>query len=143
MRFIITSGTSSEGNSQGDAPVDDQLFVAYMKFNEEMAKAGVLIASEGLNPAGGRARVGVQNGKRRIVDGPFAEAKELLGGFYLIEVASLEEAIDWALKCPVGMASADELNIHQLTDGSDIPEAFLTRIRQVAPTWSASWGTRK
>jgi len=143
MRFIITSGTSSEGNSQGDAPVDDQLFVAYMKFNEEMAKAGVLIASEGLNPAGGRARVGVQNGKRRIVDGPFAEAKELLGGFYLIEVASLQEAIDWALKCPVGMASADELNIHQLTDGSDIPEAFLTRIRQVAPTWSASWGTRK
>lgn len=143
MRFIITSGTSSEGNTEGEAPVDDQLFVAYMKFNEEMAKAGVLIASEGLNPAGGRARVGVQNGKRRIVDGPFAEAKELLGGFYLIEVPSLQEAIDWALKCPVGMASADELNIHQLTDGSDIPEAYLTRIRQVAPTWSASWGTRK
>jgi len=142
MRFIITSGTGSEGKAEGDAPVDDQLFVAYMKFNEEMAKAGVLIASEGLNPAGGRARVGVQNGKRRIVDGPFAEAKELLGGFYLIEVASLQEAIDWALKCPVGMASADELNIHQLTDGSDIPEAFLTRIRQVAPTWSASWGKR-
>jgi len=67
-----------------------------MRFNEEMQRAGVLVASEGLNPAAKGARVAVDNGKRYVVDGPFAESKELVGGFYLIEVNSLEEAIQWA-----------------------------------------------
>ena len=144
MRFIITAGTDdSHTKSEGEAPFDETLFTAYMKFNEDMAKAGVLIASEGLNPAGGRARVEASHGTRRLVDGPFAETKELLGGFYLIEVGSLEDAIEWAMRCPVGMASANVLNIQQLTDGSDIPEPFLELIRKVAPTWSKTFKVSK
>lgn len=138
MKFIITSGTSS--TPEPEAPFSEDLFAAYMKYNEELAQAGVLVASEGLNPTGGRARVGVKNGKRHVIDGPFTEAKELLGGFYIIEVDSVEEAIAWAMRCPVGMASADELNIHQLTGGDDIPAPFLDVIRKVAPTWSESIG---
>ncbi len=144
MRFMITAGPA-EGKTTpgGDAPFDEALFAAYMAFNEEMAKAGVLIASEGLNPEGGRARIEAKDGTRRVVDGPFAETKELLGGFYLIEVDSLEEAIGWAMRCPVGMATADVLTIHQLTCGADIPEPFLALIRKVAPTWSKIFETSK
>ena len=74
---------------------DAELFKAYMRFNEEMHQAGVLVASEGLNPEAKGARIAVANGKRYVVDGPFAESKELEGGFYIIEVDSLDEAIQW------------------------------------------------
>src|SRR5262249_49211586 len=97
MRFIVTSQPGSE-SKQPDP--DEKLIESYMRFNEELHKAGVLVAAEGLNPAGGRARVEVRNGKRAIVDGPFAESKELVGGFYVLEVGSLNEAIEWMLKCP-------------------------------------------
>jgi hypothetical protein len=139
MRFLITAGpdTSNPGPAQ-EGPFDEALFAAYMKYNEDLAKAGVLIASEGLNPGGARARVAVSGGRRTVLDGPFAESKELIGGFYLIEVASKEEAIEWALRCPVGMANADVLEIYQMTDLPDIPPRFREIIAAVAPTWSAS-----
>ncbi len=143
MRFIISAGPGSQANPPQDAPFSEDLFAAYMKYNEDMTRAGVLIASEGLNPAGGRARVGVKDGKRRLIDGPFAETKELLGGFYLIEVDSLQDAIAWALRCPVGMHSADQLDIHQLTEGADIPQELRDLIGKVAPTWSQSFTRSK
>lgn len=99
MRFMITAGPG-DGAAQPEAPFDDDLFAAYMKYNEDMHQAGVLIASEGLNPSRKGARVAVSKGQRVVVDGPFAETKELLGGFYLIEVESRDEAIAWALRCP-------------------------------------------
>ena len=142
MRFLITSGPGPGHDPAHDVPPDQALFDAYMKFNEDMHKAGVLVASEGLNPGGVRARVAVERGKRKVVDGPFAEAKELLGGLYIIEVASREEAIAWALKCPVGMATADVLDIFQMTGAEDIPPEFLERIRAIAPSWSETF-TRK
>ncbi|WP_437954278.1 YciI family protein [Sorangium sp. So ce119] len=140
MRFIITAapGTDQAKTEAGGAP-DEELFAAYMKFNEEMAKAGVLIASEGLNPAGARARVGISGGKRAVLDGPFVETKELVGGFYLIEVSSKEEAIAWALRCPVGFGAAEVLTIQQMTDLSDIPPRFRDILLDVAPTWGASF----
>jgi hypothetical protein len=115
-----------------------------MQFNEEMHKAGVLVASEGLNPAARGARIAVSQGKRYVVDGPFAESKELVGGFYIVEVASLEEAIGWALRAPSGMGTDDVLEVRQLTGAGDIPPEILKIIESAAPTWSRSvWQARK
>lgn len=152
MRFIITAAPAeddakspgaSDAKAEADAPVGEELFAAYMKYNEDLMKAGVLIASEGLNPNGARARVGVVGGKRTVLDGPFAESKELIGGFYLIEVASKEEAIEWALRCPVGFGSAEVLTIHQMTEASDIPPRFLKIIEEVAPTFNTLFSKRR
>lgn len=136
MRFIITSTTADD--SKKDAPPSDELFLAYMKFNEDLHTAGVLVASEGLLPGTPGARIVAAGGKRKVVDGPFAESKELVGGFYVIDVPSLEEAKAWALKCPVGMASADVLEIRQLTGAGDIPQRYLDMAATVAPRWTAS-----
>lgn len=144
MRFIIMAG-SGEGGAKADAcgELDLDLFARYMRFNEDLATAGVLVASEGLNPAAAPARVAIRGGKRAVVDGPYAEAKELVGGFYLIDVASREEAIEWALRCPVGLGTDDVLEIRQLTGEADIPPHLVDVIRNVAPTWSTSlWGSR-
>ena len=90
MRFIITArpGPDSPEPPDPNGPFDEALFSAYMKFNEEMHKAGVLVAAEGLKPDGNVARVAAKKGKRSVVDGPFTESKELVGGFYIIEVDS-------------------------------------------------------
>jgi hypothetical protein len=140
MRFLITAGPG-DGDPQADAdkPFDPELLAAYMKYNEELHQAGVLVASEGLSPAAAGARIGVSNGKRVLLDGPFAETKELLGGFYLLDVSSRDEAIAWALRCPVGLGTADVLELHQLTSADDIPPALLALIAQTAPGWSASF----
>lgn len=140
MRFIITAQPSGEREATESQPeFDADLFKAYMRFNEEMQKAGVLVASEGLNPAAKGARIAVANGKRYVVDGPFAESKELVGGFYLIEVKSLDEAIQWALRAPSGLGSDDILEVRQLTGAEDLPPEILQLIREAAPTWSSTW----
>lgn len=141
MKFIITA-SPAQGAKQTDAnaqPPDDALFAAYMTFNEEMHKAGVLVAAEGLNPAGRGARVEVRNGRRTVVDGPFTESKELIGGFYILSVDSLEEAISWALRCPSGLGFDDVLDIRPLTGEADIPPELVELIRKAAPQWSATW----
>ena len=140
MRFIITA-QASEAKNTTDSPseFDLDLFKAYMSFNEEMQRAGVLVASEGLNPAAKGVRVALSNGKRHVVDGPFTESKELVGGFYLIEVGSLDEAVQWALRAPSGFGSDDILEIRQLTGAGDLPPEMLQLIKEIAPTWSSSW----
>ena len=144
MRFVITARPADDSKPQGDAPPSDELIAAYMKFNEEMHNAGVLVASEGLNPAARGARIAVSKGKRYVVDGPFAESKELVGGFYIIEVNSLEEAIAWALRAPSGLGTDDVLEVRQLTGAGDIPPEVLSIIKAAAPTWSeAVWQARK
>lgn len=140
MRFIITAQSDAASTQPAQAAeFDAELFKAYMRFNEAMHRAGVLVASEGLNPAAQGARIAVANGKRYVVDGPFAESKELVGGFYIIEVDSLDEAIAWALRAPTGLGSDDILEVRQLTGAEDLPEELLTLIREAAPDWSASW----
>lgn len=144
MRFIITAQQSTEQETTKEqAHFDVELFKAYMRFNEDMHQAGVLVASEGLNPSAPGARIAVANGKRYVVDGPFAESKELVGGFYLIEVPSLEEAIQWALRAPSGFGKDDVLEVRQLTGAGDLPPEILSLIAEAAPTWSASaWPSR-
>ncbi len=144
MRFIITAQASADNKAAEQQPgFDAELFKAYMRFNEEMHWAGVLVASEGLNPAAPGARIAVANGKRYVVDGPFAESKELVGGFYLIEVRSLDEAIQWALRAPSGFGSDDVLEVRQLTGPDDLPPEILRLITEAAPRWSAAaWQSR-
>jgi hypothetical protein len=134
MRFLIESTTDEQGV---DAPMTDELFKTYMKFNEDLHRAGVLVAAEGLVPGAPAVRVVAQRGKRVVVDGPFTESKELVGGFYVIDVPSLEEAKAWALRCPVGMAAANVLTIRQLTGAADIPQRYLDLAASVAPEWTA------
>ena len=140
MRFIITAHPALDTPAADpSAPFDEGLFTAYMKFNEEMHQAGVLVAAEGLNPAGKGAKVQVKGGRRTVVDGPFAESKELVGGFYVIEVASLDEAIGWAMRCPTGLGFDDVLEIRQLTGENDLPPELVKLITRAAPTWSATF----
>jgi hypothetical protein len=144
MRFIITAQPGKDSKPPDmDAPFDEQLFSSYMKFNEGLHRAGVLVASEGLNPGGQGARIEVRHGKRSVVDGPFAESKELVGGFYIIDVASREAAIEWALRCPSGFGLDDVLEIRQLTGEGDLPPHLVELIRAAAPTWSASFHKKR
>ena len=138
MRFMITA-TPDPSRPQSDAPPDEKVLAAAMKFNEDMHKAGVLVASEGLSPGRKGARVGVSAGKRVVLDGPFTESKELVGGFYLIDVQSMDEAIAWALRSPTGLGSDDVLTIHPMTEASDLPPEMVKIITHAAPTWSAAW----
>jgi hypothetical protein len=107
MRFmLILKGDPQppEGDEAAITQPPEEIISAMMKFNDDLAKAGVLLAAEGLYPSSAGARVIYKDGKRSVVDGPFAEAKELIAGFYLIEVRSKEEAIEWASRCPVEVA---------------------------------------
>ena len=140
MRFIMTAQPGKDTTPiDPNAPMDEKLFSDYMRFNEELHKAGVLVAAEGLNPAGKGARIEVKKGKRAVVDGPFTESKELVGGFYILEVPSLEAAIEWALRAPSGLGFDDVLEIRQLTGDDDIPRHLLELVKQAAPTWSATF----
>lgn len=144
MRFIITAQAGADkAGGQEQPDFDPELFKAYMRFNEEMHQAGVLIASEGLNPAAPGARIAVADGRRYVVDGPFSESKELVGGFYLIEVSSLDDAIQWALRAPSGFGADDILEVRQLTGAGDLPPEILGLMTDAAPMWSASaWQSR-
>ena len=137
MKFIVTAqpGPNSQPPAP-DAPFDEALFTAYMKFNEDLHQAGVLIAAEGINPAFKTARVVARGGRRAVMDGPFTESKELIGGFYIIEVGSLDEAIGWALKCPTGLGFDDVLEIRALTGEADLPAELVELVRKAAPGWS-------
>lgn len=151
MRFLIVPRElpqSAEAADSGSCDhradeFDETLFSAYMAYNEELTRAGVLIAAEGLSPLAPPVQVGVRGGQRRVIDGPFAETKELVGGFYLIDVASMEEAVGWALKCPAG-AGHEVLVVHQLTELGDLPPRLQELIRTGAPQWSAArWPMRQ
>ena len=140
MRFIVTARPADNTPAPDPgAPFNEELFMAYMKFNEELFKAGVLVASEGLNPHGGGASVVVKNGKRVVYDGPFAESKELVGGFYILDVPTLQEAIDWMLRAPSGMGFDDVFDIRPLTGAGDLPDFITDLIAQAAPEWSTAF----
>jgi hypothetical protein len=121
MRFmILLKGDPAPGQMP-----DPELINAMIKYNEELARAGVLLAAEGLLDSSTGTRVIYSAGQRRVVDGPFTEAKELVAGFYLIQVKSKEEAVEWARRCPVEYAVKDSdteavVEIRQVAEPEDI-----------------------
>src|SRR4029079_404646 len=99
------------------------------KFNDELVKAGVMLAGEGLHPSSKGARVRFSGEKRIVIDGPFAEAKELIAGFWLWEVGSKEEAIEWVKRCPNPMGGESEIEIRQVFEPEDFGDALTPEIR--------------
>jgi hypothetical protein len=118
--MVIVKATKE--SEAGIKPSDEKMFEAMGKFNEELVKAGVMLAGEGLQPSSKGARVKFQGSKRTVVDGPFAETKELIAGFWLIQVKSKEEAIEWVKRCPPPMRhGTGEIEIRQVFEASDFP----------------------
>jgi hypothetical protein len=120
MRFMMLMIPLGYETAPPEIQLDPERVAAMMRYNEELQNAGVLITLDGLHPPSAGARVSFATGKPVVTDGPFAEAKEVLGGYWMIEVASREEAIAWAKKCP---ASSNEIiEIRQVQEMSDFSE---------------------
>jgi hypothetical protein len=123
MRFIVMGMASKE--SEAAPPPPPEAFAAMQKYNEELAKAGILLAAEGLAPTSKGARVKFSGDERTVIDGPFTETKELVAGFTIIQVKSLEEAIEWVKRAPnVSPNGEAEVEIRKLMDVEDFGEGF-------------------
>ena len=123
MRFMVL--VKADKNSEAGALPSKEILAAMGKFNEEMVKAGVMLAGEGLHPTSKGARIKFSGTKRSVTDGPFAETKELLAGFWMLEVKSKQEAIDWVSRAPFG--DGVEIEVRQVFEASDFPaEIFPT-----------------
>lgn len=119
MRFMMLMIPKGYETAAPGTMPDAKAVAAMMKYNEELQKAGVLLALDGLHPPSMGVRVSFPGGKARVTDGPFAEAKEVLGGYWMIQVKSKEEAIAWASRCP---ASENEvIEVRQVQELSDFP----------------------
>jgi hypothetical protein len=119
MRFMMLMIPKGYESAQAGTMPDAKAVAAMMKYNESLQKAGVLLALDGLHPPAMGARVSFSGGKAKVTDGPFSEAKEVLGGYWMIQVKSREEAIEWASRCP---ASDNEIiEIRQVQELSDFP----------------------
>ena len=108
----------------------EQVLVEMGRYNEELVKAGVMLAGEGLHPSSRGARVYFNGSKRNIVDGPFSETKELIAGFWLIQVKSLEEAIEWVKRCPNPMDGESQIEIRQVFEAEDFGAEYTPELRE-------------
>ena len=120
MRFMMLMIPKGYETAAPGAMPDPKQVEAMMKYNEELQKAGVLLALDGLHPPSMGVRVSFTGGKPRVVDGPFAEAKEVVGGYWMIQVKSREEAIEWAKRCPG--SDNEVIEIRQVQELSDYPD---------------------
>src|ERR1043166_6357936 len=128
MRFMVIVRATKESEAGG---LPDQKLLAEMgKFNEELAKAGVLVAGEGLQPTSKGARVRFSGSKRTVIDGPFAETKELIAGFWIWQVKSKEEAIEWVKRAPSPFQGEGEIEIRQVFEADDFGVAFTPELRE-------------
>jgi hypothetical protein len=100
MQFMIVINTDEKAQAKATVEQNKEMMAAYFKYTAELKSAGVMLAGEGLDSTASGARVSFKEGHRVVTDGPFSEAKEVVGGFYLIDVKSRDEAIEWAAKCP-------------------------------------------
>jgi hypothetical protein len=125
VMVMVKATTDSEA---GVMP-DTGLLEAMGKFNEELVNAGVMLAGEGLHPSSRGVRVAFDGPQRRVIDGPFAETRELVAGFWLWQVRSLDEAIEWAKRCPNPMPGPSELEIRPLFEAADFGAEFTPELR--------------
>ena len=128
MRFMVMVKTTKDSEA-GVMPTEERL-AEMGRFNEELVKAGVMQAGEGLQPSAKGARVRFSGKDRTVVDGPFAETKELVAGFWIWRCASLQEAIDWVKRCPNPMPGDSEIEIRQIFEAEDFGEAFTPELRE-------------
>jgi hypothetical protein len=128
MRFMVI--VKADKNTEAGALPDEKLLTKMGKYNEELAKAGVLLAGEGLHPSSKGVRVRFSGDKRTVIDGPFAETKELVAGFWLWQVKSKQEAIEWVKRCPNPTGAEGEIEIRQVFEAEDFGEAFTPELRE-------------
>jgi len=128
MRFMIL--IKSNPTTESGAMPSEQLHIEMGKYNEELVKAGIMLAGEGLHPSKKGARVRFSGDKRTVVDGPFSETKELIAGFWMWEVKSLEEAIEWVKRCPNPTGEESEIEIRQVFEASDFGAEFTPELRE-------------
>jgi hypothetical protein len=121
---------ANEDTEAGVMP-SQELLTEMGRYNEELVKAGVMLAGEGLQPSSKGARVRFSGKDRKVIDGPFAETKELIAGFWLIQVKSLDEAIEWVKRCPNPMEGESEIEIRQVFELDDFGEAYSGEAREV------------
>lgn len=129
MRFIVMIKATADSEA-GVMPTEAE-FAEMGRFNEALVKAGVMVSGEGLHPSSKGARVHFSGDKRRVVDGPFAETKELVAGFWIWQCASLQEAIDWAKRCPNPMRGESEIEIRRIYEAEDFGEALTPELREM------------
>jgi hypothetical protein len=120
MRFMMLMIPKGYENAEPGAMPDAEAVAAMMKYNEALQKAGVLVALDGLHPPSMGARVSFSGGEPTVTDGPFAEVKEVLGGYWMIDVASRHEAIEWAKRCPAG--DDEVIEVRQVQEMEDFPD---------------------
>ncbi|WP_163998413.1 YciI family protein [Pyxidicoccus caerfyrddinensis] len=128
MRFMIL--IKADKNSEAGVMPDEKLMTEMGKFNEELVKAGVMLAGEGLHPSSKGARVRFSGTQRTVIDGPFSETKELIAGFWLWEVKSKQEAIEWVKRCPNPMGGESEIEIRQVFEAADFGAAMTPELVQ-------------
>ena len=128
MRFMIMVKATKD--SEAGVMPEEKLLTEMGKFNEQLVKAGVMLAGEGLQPSSKGARVKFSGKQRMVTDGPFTETKELIAGFWLWEVASLQEAIDWVKRCPNPHEGESEIEIRQVFTAEDFGDAFTPELRE-------------
>jgi hypothetical protein len=129
MRFMIL--IKADKNSEAGVMPDERLLTEMGKYNEELVKAGVMLAGEGLHPSSKGARVRFSGDKRTVIDGPFAESKELIAGFWLWQVKSKEEAIEWVKRCPNPMPGTEsEIEIRQVFETEDFGPELTPELRE-------------
>jgi hypothetical protein len=128
MRFMILV-KGNKTSEEGGLP-DEKIMTAMSKYNEELVKAGVMLAAEGLHPTSKGARVKFSGQKRTVIDGPFTESKELIAGFWLFQTRSKEEAIEWVKRCPNPFNEESEIEIRQVYEASDFGPEFTPELRE-------------
>ena len=128
MRVMVM--VKATGDSEAGVMPSEQLLAEMGRFNEELVKAGVMLAGEGLHPSTNGVRVRFSGNTRSVVDGPFAETKELVAGFWLWQVHSMDEAIEWARRCPNPMPGDSEIEIRPVFEAEDFGEEFTPELRE-------------
>lgn len=118
-------------NSEAGKMPSEELFIAMGKFNEELVKAGVMLAGDGLQPSSRGKRVRFAGGKKSVIDGPFAETKELIAGFWIWQVKSLDEAVEWVRRCPDPMPGEEsEIELRPIFEAEDFGPEFTPELRE-------------
>jgi hypothetical protein len=127
MRFMVLVKANEE--SEAGIMPEEKMLAEMGEYNEKLVKAGIMLAGEGLHPSSKGARVRFSGTDRTVIDGPFSETKELVAGFWLIDVKSKEEAIEWVKRCPNPMPGESEIEIRQVFEASDFGEEFTPELR--------------
>ena len=141
MRVMVI--VKADKDSEAGVMPSQELLTAMGKYNEELVNAGIMLAGEGLHPSLKGARVRFSGKERTVVDGPFAETKELIAGFWLWQVGSMQEAIEWAKRCPNPTGEESELEIRPVFEADDFGEAFTPELREQEERIRAQAASRK